>query len=84
MFQKQKYSNSGNRLKKLRHNDTKIIEITVDKYNEVLPVSTASNYYNRDANIGFPATSSFKCKPLAKSLSEGSVTHRTKRCTIRH
>ena len=79
MFQKQKYSNSGNRLKKLRHNDTKIIEITVDKYNEVLPVSTASNSYNRNANIGSPATSSLKCKPLVKSLSEGSVTHRTKR-----
>ena len=84
MFQKQKYSKSGNRVKNLRRNGTKIIQIAVDKYNEVLPVSTASNYYNRDANIGVPATSSFKCKPLVKSLSEGSVTHRTKRCTIRH
>ena len=83
MFQKQKYSNSENRLKKLRHNDTKIIEITVDKYNEVLPLSTTSNSYNRNANIGVPATSGFKCKPLVKSLSEGMVTHRKKRCTSR-
>ena len=84
MFQKQKYSNSGNRVKSLQRNGTKCIQITVDKYNEALPVSTASNSYNRNANIGSPATSSLKCKPLVKSLSEGSVTHRTKRCTSRN
>ena len=83
MFQEQKYSNSGNPVKKLRHNDTKIIESTVDKYSEVLPVSTTSNSYNRNGNIGVPATSSFKCKPLVKSLSEGMVTRRKKGCTSR-
>ena len=84
MFQKQKYSKSGNRVKNLRRNGTKIIQIAVDKYNEVLPLSTTSNSYNRNANIGVPATSGFKCKPLVKSLSEGMVTHRKKSCPCRY